>query len=436
MAAPTILFTMLNESGHLNPTYKLAKGLRARGYDVRYLAMADLAPQIEAQGFRVEPLYPDLFPEGVLAADQALGLIGRRRAITRRYRALLARLRERPPCAQTPQLMLIDVTQTHFAFWARQAGCAFMHVNTSLPQTRDPGVPPLRSAAPYGGDLHGRARAALDWRRFLARRRFGAELARLAGMAPPYQLARRLAPSFGVTTGELDAETVYMPQLRGLPELVLCPEAFDFPRPGRAERFYVESIDLTRNEPEFAWDGLAADKPLVYCALGGQRYRADEVPQFFRRLVHALRERLDWQLVLAVGPHLNPSELDPSPNVRVMERAPQLAILRMARVMITHGGLGSVKECITSGVPMLGVPLDVDQPGNVARVVHHGLGLAGDVRHSSASALAAGLERLLNEPSFRERCLAMQARFRETESAQRGVDIVVQHVEHAACSAG
>ncbi len=428
MSVPTIVFAMLPESGHLNPTFKLSKLLAARGYQVRYLAIADVQASIEAQGFAVDPLFPDLFPPGSLAADAKLGTLPKRRAITARYRALLERLRVEAPVAPArwPSLWVVDVTQVQIAFWARRAGVRLLYVNTSLPQTRDPGVPPLRSGSPYRGSLLGRAAPALAWQRFTVKRRLSAQAADLGGMCPPYELARRAAPSFGVSARELDTETLYMPQLRGVPEIVLCPQAFDFPRPARPDRHYVESIDLTRSEPEFAWGGLSPDKPLVYCALGSQRYRAGDVPAFFRRLISVFRGHPEWQLLLAVGQHCAADELEPLRNVAVLERAPQLAVLRRARLMITHAGLGSVKECIMNAVPMLGVPLDVDQPGNVARIVHHGLGLSADVRESSERALSLLIARLLDEPSFRENARAMQARFVRDEAGERGADLVVQ----------
>jgi zeaxanthin glucosyltransferase len=432
MPAHTITFAMLQESGHLNPSYKLAKALLARGHEVRYLGIADVRAQIEAQGFAVDPLFPELFPSGLLTAETKLGTLAKRRAITARYRALLARLQHESPFARehTPALLVVDVTQVHFALWARRARVPFMHVNTSLPQTRDPGVPPLRSGSPYGQSAVARLKSALAWERFVAKRRVSARAADLAGLCPPYELARRAAPAFGVPASAVDDETVYMPQLRGVPELVLCPQAFDFPRAPAPERHYVESIDLTRREPELAWGGLSSDKPLVYCAFGGQRYRAGEVPALFRRLIEVFRQRRDWQLLLAVGQHVEPGELDSLPNVVVVERAPQLAVLRRARLMITHGGLGSVKECIMNAVPMLGVPLDVDQPGNVARLVHHGLGLRADVRTTSVHALRALLERLLTEPHFAARVKDMQRRFEEVEAASRGADVVTQVAAH------
>jgi zeaxanthin glucosyltransferase len=424
----TLVFAMLNESGHLNPTYKLGKALRARGHDVRYLAIADVRTQIEAQGFAVEPLYPDLFPEGLLAREEQLGSIAKRRAITQRFEALLERLLTEPPLALErvlPDLLLIDVTQTALALWARHAGVPFVYVNTSLPQTRDPGVAPLRSGIVFGEDRIHRTRADLAWRTFLGQRGASAKAAALAGMAPPYSLAYDAAPRFGVPLEEVDRATVYMPQLRGVPELVLCPPEFDFPREPRPDRHFVESIDLDRREAEFAWEALPISKPLVYASLGGQRYRANETPAFFDRLLDAIASRPDYHLLLSVGRHVAPSALGHVPdNATIVTFAPQLTVLKRANVMVTHGGLGSVKECIMRGVPMMVCPLAVDQPGNGARVEHHGLGLRVDLRATSARELASVLDRLLGEAPFRERCAAMGERFAELETSGPGAAIV------------
>lgn len=428
MTAETILFAMLNEGGHLNPTFKLAKAVAARGHEVRYLATADVTELITAQGFAVDPLYPELFPRGVIAAEQKLGRIAQRRAITARYKALLDRLARGSPLGERrPALMVIDVTQTHLALWARRNGQRFVYINTSLPQTQDPGVPPLRSGAPYAGNPFTRIAPELAWRRFVLQRRLSAELAALGDMCPPYELARSSATRFLVPAEALETAVMYMPQLRDVPELVLCPGAFDFPRPPAPHRHYIESIDLTRPEPEFAWAGFSRDKPLVYCALGGQRYRANEVPGFFARLMEVFRARPEWQLLLAVNQHVAADALAPPPNVCVVTRAPQLRVLERAALMITHGGLGSVKECLIRGVPMLGVPLDVDQPGNVARVVHHHLGLAADVKQTSKRELDALIQRLLGDGAIQDSVRAMQQRFLAHEAGTRGPELIERY---------
>jgi zeaxanthin glucosyltransferase len=432
MTPQPLLVAMLPETGHLNPSFKLLRALAQRGHDVRYLVPPEMTGYVEAQGFAAQPFYPDLMAERE-AASGKLALLTKRRRITARFRAVAERLASSGAVAfgARPGLALVDVTQTHLALWARFSGVPLVLINTSLPQTKAPGVPPLRSQRPYGSTLWGRAQSELEWQRFLLKRRISAELAHVVEMCPPYELARKLAPRFGVRDQELDAETVYMPQLRGVPELVLSPEALDFPRPREPLRHFVESLDLARSEPPFDWGRLPQDKPLVYCALGGQLYRAGDTPGFLRRVVTAFATRPDLRLLLATGNHLRPDELRDVPsNVLVVQRAPQLGVLKRARLMITHGGLGSVKECIAHGVPMLVFPLDVDQPGNAARVAHHGLGLAGDVAKTGGRELLRMVDRVLTEPAF----AAQSAKFRDQllafEAGTRGPDLVEGFLRH------
>lgn len=434
MTSQPLLVAMLPETGHLNPSFKLTRALMQRGHGVRYLVPPEMTSYVEAQGFVAQPFFPDLMTDEAGETGGRFALLGKRRRITARFRAVAERLASGGALAfgTRPALALVDVTQTHLALWARFSGIPLVLINTSLPQTKAPGVPPLRSQQPYGSSLWGRAQSEIAWQRFLWKRRISAELADVLEMCPPYELARKLAPRFGVRDQELDAETVYMPQLRGVPELVLSPEALDFPRPRQPLRHFVESLDVARSEPAFDWERLPKDKPLVYCALGGQLYRAGDTPGFLKRVVAAFAKRPELNLVLATGNHLRPEELRDVPaNVVVLQRAPQLTLLKRAQLMITHGGLGSVKECIAHGVPMLVFPLDVDQPGNAARVVHHGLGLAGDVAKTDGRELLRMVDRVLKEPSF----AAQSAKFRDQllafETGTRGPDLVEGFLRHA-----
>jgi zeaxanthin glucosyltransferase len=424
----TVIIGMLQETGHLNPTFKLARALEARGHSVLYTAIPDMEAHVRAQGFETLPWYPDLFPEGFVEARNAQPLFERRRAITARFEALTAQIERSAGSAgqierDKPSLILADVNEPHLAFLARRLRVPLLLVNTSLPQTKAPGVPPLRAPLSFEAGLRGRLRAELSWQRFLAARRAGAAVASLLGACPPYELARRMAPRFGVSAAELDPNTVYMPQLKSAPEIVLCPECFDFPRPSSPARHYVESIDLERQGQRFDFGEIPESKPIVYCALGGQLYRPRATPEFFQRMLRVFEERPDWHLILSLGRHLRPCDLGSCPpNVTALQSVPQLAVLRRAKLMVTHGGLGSVKECISFGVPMLVIPLAIDQPGNAARVVYHGLGLAGDVERSSVADLRELVSRALTEPSFRAQTARMQQRFREIEDGPRGAD--------------
>jgi UDP:flavonoid glycosyltransferase YjiC (YdhE family) len=422
----TIVFAMLQESGHLNPTFRIARCLRERGIDVCYFARADLAPVVERQGFRTLPWFPELYPKGSSEADAALPKFQQRRRITQNFERMARILAEgQGPLAALRGLpaphVLVDVTQPLMAFALRKAGLPFQYINTSLPQTHDGAVPPLRTGLPATSSLRTRLRNQLAWRRFGAQRLVSAALAAPFGMCPTYALTAVYARRFGLRAKDLELTTTYLPQLRNVPELVLCPSAFDFPRPPRSGRTYGESIDLARNEAPLELGTLDPESPLVYASLGSQLYAAAEGRSFLQRLVRAVATRPDLSLLLSLGRHMRPEDLGTLPqNVHAVQSAPQLAVLQKASAMLTHGGLGSIKECLYFGVPMLVCPLDVDQPGNAARVVHHGAGLRTALDEQSDAKILGMLDALLRDPAIRERIGVLQREIRSLEAQAPG----------------
>jgi MGT family glycosyltransferase len=247
-----------------------------------------------------------------------------------------------------------------------------------------------------------------------ARERF-AEL--LAGSGPALRRAAELAPRI-------------LAQVLRMRELILCPSELELPglcRDREPEVYYVEpTVDLERrDEGSFPWEALDPARRLLYVSLGSQSHRAgrERAAAFLRAAVEAFADRPGWQLVLSTGALLDPAEIPAPPGAIVTSWAPQLALLDRAAVMVTHAGLGTVKECIVRGVPMAVFPIDHDQPDNARRVVHHGIGVSGDLRSFSASGIAALVERA-DSPEVRDNMARMQSRFLEVEESGVGVRLI------------
>jgi MGT family glycosyltransferase len=208
----------------------------------------------------------------------------------------------------------------------------------------------------------------------------------------------------------------------------LCPRQIDFPSSvgvGQV-RYYVESIDLDRAEAPFPWERFAPDKPILFCALGSQGNSCYlQSKSFFGLVLRVMSRHENWQMVLATGPGLSPKEFaSVPPNVMLVDWAPQLTILKRASLMITHGGLGTIKECIMSGVPMIVFPLLHEQLTNAARVAYHRLGLRGDIRQTSEEQLESMMEQIDDDPSYRKRVADMRESFLDLERSGRGVKII------------
>lgn len=420
----------LPEPGHLTPTLRIAGTLQERGHDVRFIAPPPMRERISTAGFPVVPWFDDRYDDAWTQRTTEGSVVRRRRAITERYAGIAAALRRGDGTAVeldrfAPDVVVADVNEPLIGFLAHRRGIPVVVLNTSLPQTSDPGVPPLRATGTARTDRLGRLATDLAWRRFRAERVLGAALARPLGAEPPYRLTERFAADIGLTPHDLDRRTVFYPQLRHRPELVLCPEAFDLPRPHRPLRYYVESM---RPGSPVAADPLPlppGDAPLVYCSLGTQRYRGDETPAFFRAVVTAFRDRADRRVLLSLGRHLTPAELGPLPDhIVACPSVPQVAVLGHTSAMVTHGGLGTVKECITAGVPMVVLPLAVDQEGNAARVAHHRLGRVGTLGAATAPQLAAWVDEVIGSAPIAAALDATRREFELVERRDTGADVV------------
>lgn len=110
------------------------------------------------------------------------------------------------------------------------------------------------------------------------------------------------------------------------------------------------------------------ERPLVYVSLGSQNWYQ---PELLRR-IFALFAGEPVQVVAAVGSLT--AELAAPSNVTLVPWADQRALLRRARLYVTHAGANSVFEGLEGGVPLLMAPLVNDQPHNAWFVERAGAG--------------------------------------------------------------
>jgi UDP:flavonoid glycosyltransferase YjiC (YdhE family) len=360
----SITFLMLPENGHLNPTFKIARQLKARGHKVRYAGIPDIGDYIGSQGLAFVPILERSFPKG---------------------------FRSRPGAGVENVTGLL------------KDKAASMNLT-------------------FEDFLGGELRALLKATR--------TDLLVIDAVLPSNALIVEAVRKLGVRHLLLSASLLGKCRFNE-PEnrevlMVLCPREFEYDGFGaKAEHHYVEaSIDLERKGRRFAWSKLRADKPLVYCALGMLSHHFEASRNILRTVIQVAGHRRDLQMIVSIGTGFRKEDFAPVPtNVVIMEQPPQLEILKRASVMITHGGLGSIKECIYFGTPMIVLPLGRDEPENAARVVHHNLGLAADVKDISIELLDSLINRINDEPVFRAKVAAMRKIFVKRESSGRAVNI-------------
>ena len=102
-----------------------------------------------------------------------------------------------------------------------------------------------------------------------------------------------------------------------------------------------------------------------------------------------------WRLALASG-STPIGALGPLPNGAVVgEHLPQVALLRFADVLVTHGGNNSVTEACASGVPMVVLPMSTDQFAGARAIEKAGIGIVLDPNQVTAESLRDAVEAVL-----------------------------------------
>lgn len=88
------------------------------------------------------------------------------------------------------------------------------------------------------------------------------------------------------------------------------------------------------------------------------------------------------------------------PNVKISKWLPQQDVLGHPniRLFITQGGLQSLEEGISNGIPLLAIPFIADQYGNAARIEKLGIGLQLSYHALTKTAFKNSILQILENP--------------------------------------
>jgi len=235
----------------------------------------------------------------------------------------------------------------------------------------------------------------------------------------------RVNPCFADETDTIPSS----PVVKRLPELILCPRDFDGPWNKKCDhaRYYVEpSVFHGRAANDFPWDWILPGRVLVYCSLGTQSSEYPEALAVLRAVTESVRRLPSIQLIVAAGCHLDSLAATGLPdNVLVRKSVPQIELLSRCRAVVTHGGLGTVKEALITAVPIVAIPFIHDQPLNAARIEYHEVGVALALSEMSSGMVAAALCDVIDNKLIHERCRQIQEVFRRIEAESPSLE----HIE-------
>ena len=148
-------------------------------------------------------------------------------------------------------------------------------------------------------------------------------------------------------------------------------------------------------------------------------------PDVFRTIVAGVAKHKGTQLVLSIGDQLDPKQLGVAPsNAIIVNRAPQLELLKRTSVCITHAGLNTVLESLAQGVPQVAIPITFEQPGVAMRIAAKKTGVTMPFDTLTSDHLSTLLSEVLNNPVYRENAREFQAIISKRNGLSMAADIV------------
>ncbi|MPZ88436.1 MAG: hypothetical protein GEU81_10230 [Nitriliruptorales bacterium] len=106
------------------------------------------------------------------------------------------------------------------------------------------------------------------------------------------------------------------------------------------------------------------------------------------------------------------------------EFLPQVSVLPLVDLVLTHGGNNTITESFHFGKPMVVLPLFWDQYDNAQRVDETGFGLCLPPYTLEPDQLLGGIDRLLAEHTLAERLSRISARLHASPGTIQAADLI------------
>jgi MGT family glycosyltransferase len=399
-------------TGHLNPLISLSQQLQSRGHKITFFEKSTIEARVREAGIEFVPIgrenRPPLKPKTAEPYDpslwQELSIL---RSNVKRVICDVEMFLQETPSALVRSgvnaLIVNEIVLTGPTI-AEMLGLPYFVISTSVPHT-------------FGWRDHpGRVETPASW--LFRLQRTWLEISALRMRGPIRVALDSYRQRAGL--GPVRKMQRVFPELAQITQL---PECLDLPRAALPRNFHYTGPFVNkaaRPKVEFPWNRLDG-RPIIYASLGTTR---NVRPAVFR-LVAKVCQEFDLQLVISLGNRFDPTMFADLPGKTVVVKyAPQLELLQMAQVVITHGGSNTVFEALMEGKPMLVIPIAHDQPALAVRLARLKIAEVIPVDTISAKRLRSSLLKLLTNASYHDAAKKAQARIHSVSGLERAAEII------------
>lgn len=411
--------------GHLNPMCNLGIELVRRGHKVTLFGVPDVEEKISQSGLEFHEIGASDFPSGSIEAmyaqlGQLTGLEGLKFSIQFFKKEAGMLFRDAPEAIRNTgiDLLLVDQVTTAGGTIADFLNLPFITVCNALPINRDPNVPPCFTHWRYKNVWWAKLRnqfgnLLLD---YLTRSIWNIVVQQRKRWNLPHHHKRDDSYS-------------------QLAQIAQLPQELDFPREQIAPWFHYvgplrnpsDTEPVSLNEQYFPFEGLNG-KPLIYASLGTLQSHNWEI---FHCIAEACLD-IDAQLVISLGnPKADPSKANFPGNPLVVPFPPHQQLINRSCLVITHAGSTAV-SCLSSGVPMVAIPITTDQPGMAARVARAGAGEVVPLAKLNVPKLKMAIKRVFEDQTYRDNAAKMRSAIQDAGGVDYAANVIEQVINTSA----
>lgn len=401
--------------GHLNPLSALGRELQQRGHQVTILQVSDLESKIRSEGLEFYPIGQAIYQPGSLAASfKQLTQYSEIEAL--RYSVDFCRHTTEIICQDAPaaikaigiEALLVDQLEPVGQSVAQFLELPFVCISSGQTIHRRSDVPPFFTPWSYSKAGWARLRNAVAYQ-ILDR-----SCQPILRVINHYRRQWKLPP--------------YRKIYESIAPLHISqqPAAFEFPIADLPSHFHYTG-PFRNSSPQsvsFPFERLT-EQPLIYASLGSVQNTKQEI----FHCIAAACQGLDVQLVITHGGGMDAAAARSLPgSPLVVEYAPQLDVLAKASLTITHGGMNTVLDSLSCGVPLVAIPITFEQPGTGARIRWTGAGEVLALSQLDVSTLRSAIQRVLAEETYLRKAQNFQQAIQQAGGVNRAADLVEQAV--------
>jgi zeaxanthin glucosyltransferase len=408
--------------GHLNPMCNLGTELLHRGHRVTLFGVPDVKSKIAQSNLEFCEIGAEDFPIGSLdimyeTLGKLTGTEGLKFSVQFFLKEAKMLFQDAPEAIRNANidLLLIDGVTTAGGTVADYLNIPFINVCNALPMNREPGVPPFFTHWRYKN---------VWWAKL--RNKVGNSLLNyLTKSVWDLVVEQRSIWHLSPHADRNDSFSKFA-------QIAQLPQSLDFPRERLAPWFHYVGPLKNSSETElvsldrqfFPFEKLNG-KPLIYATLGTLQSHNLDIFQYIAQACQGM----DAQLVISLGnPNADPSQMDFPGDPIVAAFPPHQQLINRAALVITHAGSTAV-SCLSSGVPMVAIPITTDQPGMAARVAQAGAGEVVQLSKLTVPRLKAAIDRVFENPSYRENAAKLATAIQKSGGVNQAANIVEQVVE-------